>query len=122
MKSILLVEDDPFLVDLYNTKLKEEGFEVEIAVSGREGLRKFKEKKPDLILLDIVLPDLDGWEVLEEIKKLDKLDDLKIIVLSNLTEQGDVKRAQELGATRYLIKSHFTPSEVVGEIKKIIEK
>jgi len=122
MRTILLIEDDPFLVDLYNTKLKEEGFEVEIAVSGREGLRKFKEKKPDLILLDIVLPDLDGWEVLEGIKKLDKLDDLKVIVLSNLTEQGDVKRAQELGATRYLIKSHFTPTEVVQEIKKIIEK
>jgi len=122
MKSILLIEDDPFLVDLYNTKLKEENFEVEIAVSGREGLRKFKEKKPDLILLDIVLPDLDGWEVLEEIKKLNKLNDLKIVVLSNLTERGDVKRAQELGAAKYLIKSHFTPTEVVQEIKKILEK
>jgi DNA-binding response OmpR family regulator len=122
MKSILLIEDDPFLVDLYNTKLKEKGFEVEIAVSGREGLRKFKEKKPDLILLDIVLPDLDGWEVLAEIKKMGKLNDLKIVVLSNLTEIGDVKKAQELGAARYLIKSHFTPTEVVEEIKKIIEK
>jgi DNA-binding response OmpR family regulator len=122
MKSILLVEDDPFLVDLYSTKLKEEGFEVEIAISGREGLRKFKEKKPDLILLDIVLPDLDGWEVLGEIKKLNKLNDLKIVVLSNLTEKEDVKRAQELGAARYLIKSHFTPTEVVQEIKKILEK
>ena len=122
MRSILLIEDDPFLVDLYNTKLKEEGFEVEIAVSGREGLRKFKERKPDLMLLDIVLPDLDGWEVLEEIKKLDKLNDLKIVILSNLTEKEDVKRAQEAGATSYLIKSHFTPTEVVEKIKKILEK
>lgn len=122
MKTILLIEDDPFLVDLYNTKLKEEGFEVEIAVSGREGLRKFKEKKPDLILLDIVLPDLDGWEVFEEIKKMDKLNDLKIVILSNLAEKRDVERAQELGATSYLIKSHFTPTEVVEKINKILEK
>ena len=120
MKSILLVEDDPFLVDLYNTKLKEAGFEVQIAVSGREGLEKLREKKPDLLLLDIVLPDLDGWEVLGEIRKEAKLADLKICALSNLGEKRDIERAQELGVTRYLIKAHFKPSEVVEEIKKIL--
>lgn len=121
MKTILLVEDDLFLVDLYSTKLREVGFEVEIAVSGREGLKKLKEKKPDLLLLDIVLPDLDGWEVLEEIKKDEKLFGLKIFVLSNLGEKKDIERAQQLGVTKYLIKAHFKPSEVVEEIKKVLK-
>jgi len=120
MKTILLVEDDPFLVDLYNTKLKEVGYEVVIAVSGREGLVKLKEKKPDILLLDIVLPDLDGWDVLEKIRK-ENITDLKIIVLSNLAEKRDIERARELGVARYLIKAHFTPTEVVEEIKKVLQ-
>jgi CheY-like chemotaxis protein len=120
MKTILLVEDDPFLVDLYNTKLKEVGYEVVIAVSGRECLAKLKEKKPDLLLLDIVLPDLDGWNVLREIKK-ENLADLKVIILSNLSEKIDIEQARELGVTKYLIKAHFTPTEVVEEIKKVLQ-
>lgn len=121
MKTILLVEDDPFLVDLYNTKLKEAGFEVEIALNGKEGLKKLKEKKPDLLLLDIVLPDVDGWEVLEHLRKDANFSDLKIFVLSNLMEKRDVERVKELGVSRYLIKAHFKPSEVVEEIKKSLK-
>ena len=121
MKSILLIEDDPFLIDLYTTKFKEVGFEVKIATNGQEGLKKMKMKKPDLLLLDIVLPAINGWEILGEIKKDEGLKDLKVVILSNLTSKEEVEKGLKLGATKYLIKSHYTPSEVVEEIKKILE-
>lgn len=125
MKNILLIEDDPFLVDIYTTKLKETGFSVEVVLDGEEGLRKLTEKKFDLLLLDIVLPLIDGWEILEKVKtqssKLKNLENLKIVVLSNLCQKEEVEKAFKLGVTKYLIKAHYTPSEVVEEIKKIIE-
>ena len=125
MKKILLVEDDPFLIDIYTTKLKEGGFSVEVAAGGEEGLRKLKEKSFDLLVLDIVLPRIDGWKVLEEIKnqglKNKNLKDLKIIVLSNLGQKEEVEKGLKLGATKYLIKAHYTPSEVVEEIRKILK-
>lgn len=120
MKTILLIEDDPFLVDLYTTKFKEVGFEVEVATNGQEGLKKIKARKPDLLLLDIVLPGTNGWEILEEIKRNEALKDLKIVILSNLTQKEEVEKGMELGAAKYLIKTHYTPSEVVEEIKKIL--
>jgi len=118
MKSILLVEDDPFMIDIYTTKLKEEGFSIEVAKDGEEGLRKIKEKMPDLVVLDIVLPQIDGWEILEKIKNLENL---KVVILSNLGQKEEVEKGMKLGATKYLIKAHYTPSEVVEEIKKILK-
>jgi len=126
MKRILLVEDDPFLIDIYTTKLKDSGFSVEVAKEGEEALRKLNEEKFDLLILDIVLPQIDGWEVLEKIKneklkmKNESLENLKIIVLSNLGQKEEVEKGLKLGATKYLIKAHYTPSEVVEEIKEII--
>ena len=125
MKQILLIEDDPFLIDIYTTKLKEGGFSVEVATGGEEGLRKLRERSFDLLVLDIVLPRIDGWKVLEEIKNQGLKDkdpkDLKIIVLSNLGQKEEVEKGLKLGATKYLIKAHYTPSEVVEEIRKIIK-
>lgn len=128
MKTILLVEDDPFLIDIYNTKLKESGFKVELAKDGQEALKKIRERNsdekilwPDLLILDIVLPHLDGWQVLREIKKDDKLKDLKVIIFTNLCQKGEVEEGLALGATKYLIKAHYTPSEIVEEIKKILK-
>lgn len=125
MKKILLVEDDPFLIDIYTTKLKEGGFSVEVATGGEEGLIKLRERSFDLLVLDIVLPRIDGWKVLEEIKnqglKDKNLKDLKIIVLSNLGQKEEVEKGLKLGATKYLIKAHYTPSEVVEEIRKIMK-
>ena len=121
MKTILLVEDDPFLVDLYTTRLKVAGFETEVAITGKEGLEKLKEKRPDLLVLDIVVPTIDGWEVLQELRKNEGFNDLKIIVLSNLDQKSDIERAYDLGVKRYLIKAHYTPTEVIKEIKKILE-
>ncbi len=121
MKTILLIEDDPFLVEIYSTKLKEAGFSVIVAGEGEEGLKKMKEKTPDLLLLDIVLPSLNGWEILRDIKRNDKLSNLKVVILSNLGEKEEVEKGLRLGAVRYLVKAHYTPSEVVEEIRKILK-
>lgn len=121
MRKVLLIEDDPFLVDIYTTKLKEAGFLSEIAIDGEQGLKKTKEFKPDLVLLDIVLPSIDGWEYLRKVKKDEKLNTLKIVVLSNLGQKEEVEKGIGLGVSRYLIKAHYTPSEVIREIKEILK-
>ena len=121
MKKILLIEDDPFLVEIYSTKLKEAGFSVVVAGDGDGGLKKMKEGVPDLLLLDIVLPGLNGWEILRDIEEDKNLSNLKIVILSNLGEKEEVEKGLKLGAVRYLVKAHYTPSEVVEEIKKILK-
>lgn len=122
MKSILLVEDDPFLIDIYSTKLKEAGFSVKIAIDGKEALKKVKKDIPDLLILDIVLPNFNGWEILRKIERDDQLKALKVIILSNLGEKEEIEKGLKLGAARYLVKAHYTPSEVVEEVKKILNK
>ena len=121
MKSILLIEDDPFLIDIYTTKLKESGFSVEVATNGEEGIIKAKEVKPKLIVLDIVLPQIDGWEILKKIKQDENLKKIPVIILSNLGQKSEVEKGIKLGAVKYLIKAHFTPSEVIEEIKKVLK-
>jgi len=121
VKQILLIEDDPFLIDIYTTKLNKAGFSIEVATGGKEGLSKIKEKKPNLLLLDIVLPQIDGWEILKEIKADEKLKDLKVVILSNLGQKEEVEKGIVIGATKYLIKAHYTPTQVVKEIKKILK-
>ena len=120
MKSVLIIEDDSFLINIYSVKMKEAGFSVDSAVNGEEALKKIQEKKQDIILLDIVLPGIDGWEVLEKIKKQNGLEDCKIIVLTNLGQKKEVEKGLSLGAVKYLIKAHYTPSEIVKEIEKIL--
>ncbi len=87
MKKILLVEDDPFLIDIYTTKLKEVGFSVEVATDGEEGVKKAKELSLDLIVLDIVLPQIDGWEILKKIKAHAPLKNTPVVILSNLGQK-----------------------------------
>jgi len=120
MKTILLVEDDPFLIDIYSTKLKDAGFAVETAQDGEEALRKTKDLMPDLLLLDIVLPTVNGWEVLREIKKDPRFNYLKIMVLSNLGEKEEIEKGLKNGATKYLVKAHYTPTEVIKQIKELL--
>jgi DNA-binding response OmpR family regulator len=125
MKKILLVEDDPFLIDIYQKKLRDSGFKVEVAKDGERALEILKEKNFDLMLLDIVLPKIDGWKILEELGEMKKekkdLEKMKIIIWSNLGEKEDIKKGLSLGATSYLIKANFTPSEVVREIEKLLK-
>lgn len=120
MKSILLVEDDPFLVEIYITKLKEEGFAVESVADGEECINKLEEKIPDLMLLDVVLPSVDGWEILRKVKKDERFKNMKVFVLSNLGQKEEIAKGMSLGADKFLIKSHYTPSEVIEEVKKAL--
>ncbi|MFA6255496.1 MAG: response regulator [Patescibacteria group bacterium] len=119
-KLILLVEDDEFLAELYATKLNLEGYEVALATDGEKGLKMVKEKMPDLILLDIILPKMDGFEILKNIKADKALRNLPVILLTNLSQKDEIKKGLDLGANDYLIKAHFMPSEVVKKIKKTI--
>ena len=117
---ILLIEDDAFLLSMYATKFELEGLEVLSAEDGEKGLKSAAKDKPDIILLDILLPKMDGFEVLKEIKKQEATKAIPVILLTNLSQRSDVERALELGAVDYLIKAHFMPTEVVDKIKKIL--
>jgi len=122
MKTVFVVEDDPFILDIYTTKLRESGFSVESSSNGQDCIKKVQEVKPDLVLLDIVLPGLDGWEIIREIKKQGEFKDLPIVILSNLSQKQEVEKGLDLGAVKYLIKSNYTPGEVVDEIKDILRR
>ena len=117
---ILLVEDYEFLACMYRSKLEIENYEVFIAGNGEAGLRLAEEKEPNLILLDIVLPKINGFEVLKELKANKNLKKIPVILLTNLGQKEDVEKGLKLGAEEYLIKAHFLPSEVIEKIKKIL--
>lgn len=119
---ILLVEDNKFLSQLYVGKLYANNFDVELAENGREALEKAKDDLPDLILLEIVIPELDGFEVIENLKKDAQTKQIPVVILTNLTQKEAVEKGFQLGAADYLIKAHFTPTEVVAKVKKIIAK
>ena len=122
MPKILIVEDDPFLSEMYSTKLIQEKFEVDFAVDGKEAIMKARGGRPDLILLDIVLPKMDGFEVLQEIKKDPQLRNIQIIALTNLGQKEEVEKGLKLGADDYIVKAHFTPTEVINKIKQVIKR
>jgi DNA-binding response OmpR family regulator len=121
MKKILIVEDDNFISEMYANKFSESGFEVKIAKDGQEALDRAKEIIPDLILLDIVLPKKDGFEVLNDLKKEDILKNTKIIFLTNLSEGENINKGLQSEADAYLIKAHSTPSQIVAKVKEIIK-
>lgn len=122
LPKILIVEDDQFLRDLMLAKLEEEEFEVDIAVDGEEALEKVAKAKPDLILLDLLLPKMDGFEVLEKIKNDKGTKDIPVIILSNSGTQKAKQRGMQLGASEYMVKAHFTPTEILNEIKDVLQK
>ncbi|MBU0671291.1 MAG: response regulator [Patescibacteria group bacterium] len=117
-----LVEDDKFLSKMYQSKLGMEGFEVFAAYDGQEGLDMVRAKKPDIVLLDLVLPKLEGWDVLKALKDDLNTKDIPVIILSNLGQEEDVRKGQAMGAADYLIKAHFIPKEVIEKIRTILEK
>lgn len=118
---ILIVEDDLFLAEIYQKKFEMEGFKVSMANDGEKAVNDIKKKMPDLVLLDILLPKLDGFSVLEAIKSDSVSKDIPIILLTNLGQQDDVQRGLEKGAADYLIKTHFKPSEVVDKVRKLLK-
>lgn len=121
MRKILLVEDDKFLRELISKKLTSEGFEVKEAVDGEDGLRILKEGKPDLILLDLILPGIDGFEVLSKVKEDAVSSLVPVIILSNLGQREDVEKGLKLGAVDYLVKAHFTPNEIIEKVKEALK-
>ncbi len=120
-KTILIIEDDKFLRELIVQKLIREDYEVSEAVDGEDGIKKIKEEKPDLVLLDLILPGIDGFEVLSRMKEEPDLSSISVIILSNLGQKEDVERGLKLGAVDYLIKAHFTPGEIIEKIKKVLK-
>jgi DNA-binding response OmpR family regulator len=119
-QKILIIEDDKFLRELMARKLKEEGFAIDEAVDGEEGLRKSKEGKPNLILLDLILPGIDGFEVLTKIKQDPETKSIPVIILSNLGQKEDIEKGIKLGAVDYLVKAHFTPGEIIEKIRNAL--
>lgn len=119
-KKVLIVEDDIFLSNIYSKKFSSEGYEVISAGDGKKGLNLAKQKKPDIVLLDLMLPSMDGFQVLEEIRKDEEIKDTPVILLTNINDQDGIKKGYDLGAKDYIIKTFFTPSEVVEKVRKFL--
>lgn len=119
--NILIVEDDKFLRELISQKLAKENFNVSEAVDGEDGIKKIKEEKPNLILLDLILPGIDGFEVLSRMRDDPTVSSTPVIILSNLGQKEDVEKGLKLGAVDYLIKAHFTPGEIIEKIRNILK-
>ncbi|MCD6402658.1 response regulator [bacterium] len=120
MKKILFIEDESALQKTFGEILSQEGFKMISALDGETGLNLAKKEKPDLILLDLILPKLHGFEVLKRLKGDSETKEIPIIVLTNLEEIADVEKAIELGATTYLVKANYSLEEVVQKIKKAL--
>lgn len=119
-QTVLIVDDDDFLLDMYSTKFREEGYQVEVAHKGTVALDLLKGGlQPDVMLLDIVMPEMDGFEVLHEIKKENLAKNWPIIILSNLGQKEDIERGTNLGASDYIVKAYLTPKEVVERVRKL---
>ena len=122
-KRILIVDDDEFLLDMYSTKFREAGFEVDFATEGMAAKEKMKKHDFEVILLDIVMPGLDGFTLLKDVRQ--EKGDIKhtlIIYLTNLGQREDIEKGLALGVDDYIIKAHFTPSEVVKKVEELLEK
>ncbi len=119
---VLIIEDDKFLRELINRKLQSENFETVLAIDGETGLDLIIKENPDIVLLDLILPGINGFEVLTKVKKNEKTKNIPVIILSNLGQKDDIEKGMGIGATDYLVKAHFTPSEIVEKINQILEK
>ncbi len=120
-QKILIVEDDKFLRELITRKLTSEKYEIVEAIDGEEGLKKIQKEKPDLVLLDLILPGIDGFEVLSKVKEDPALSSIPVIILSNLGQREEVEKGLKLGAVDYLVKAHFTPNEIVEKMKEVLK-
>ena len=120
MAKILIVEDDPLIMTLYEKIFVLEGFEVILAANGEEGLEKAKSVMPTLIVLDVMMPKMNGFDLLMRLKKDPQIQNIPVVMLTNLAGTQDAQKALSEGAVKYLIKSEFTPKQVVNLVKEII--
>ncbi len=120
--NIIIVEDDEFLQKILTTKFVKEGFNVRAASDGEAALQKLGEDKPDLMLLDLILPKMTGFDVLTEIRMNPRTKDTPVIILSNLGQEEDIRRAKELGALDFLVKADTSVNDVVRKVKELYAK
>ena len=114
--TVLIIEDEQFLCSLMLKKLESSGFTARGVFGGEEGLKAVEELKPEAILLDLLLPGIDGFEVIRRLKKDERFKKVPILVISNLGEPSDISKARELGALDYLIKTNYSPDEIVSKV------
>lgn len=120
MAKILIIEDEKILAEMYQDKFSEAGFKVSLAFASEEGINLAKKEKPDLILLDILLPRENGIQFLLRLRKIPEISQIPVVALSNYDEPKTKKEAEKLGAKDYLIKTEFTPTQLIEKIKKYL--
>jgi len=120
-KNILIVEDDDFFRELISKRLSSEGYDISEAIDGEQGIEKINEGGIDLIILDILLPGIDGFEVLSKIKENPAVSSTPVVILSNLGQKEEVEKGMNLGATDYLIKAQVTSDEIVNKVKSVLK-
>lgn len=118
--TILIIEDDDFLRSLAVAKLEKEGFTVRMAANGQEGLDQLRQGTPDLLILDLMLPMVSGFDILKTVRSEPTTSQLKVIVFSNMGDEADIKTCLDLGITDYLVKANFTLDELVEKIKTVL--
>ncbi len=120
MQKVLIIEDEQLLYEMYKFVLVRNNFEVVIATNGEDGIEKAKTLRPDIILLDIMMPKMNGIQTLEKIKKINELKDIPIIMLSNISDKIEEQRCLSLGAVAYVIKSQYMPQEILKIVQKYL--
>ncbi len=119
---IIIVEDENFMASMMTSVLEKAGFSVEVATDGEEGLQKIEKTLPDLILLDLVLPGINGFELLEKLKKEKRTEKIPVIIVSNLGTPEDIQKGLKTGANAFLIKTHILPKDLVDKVKKVLQQ
>ena len=117
---VLLVEDDPMIVDMYKMRLEEEGYEVIVTDKGSEAIEIAQKQEPAIILLDVILPEVDGFSVLGTLQEESKTKKIPVIMLTNLGQEADREKGIKLGAREYFVKAEHTPTDIINAVKKLI--
>lgn len=120
-KKILIIEDEKFLLEMYQSRFEKEGYRVSTAIDGQHGLELAQKEKPDLIILDIVMPGMDGYEVIKNLKKNSQTRKIIILVFSNLGQQEEINQGLKLGADDYIVKTDLTPSELINKVERMLK-
>ena|SRR3989344_1238299 len=116
----LLVEDDQLILEMYKARMANEGWEVFTTDRGSEALQLAKEQKPDIILLDVILPETDGFSILKELKAENLTKNIPVLMLTNLGQESDQHRGKDLGVAGYFIKSQHTPADIITKIENLV--
>lgn len=120
--TVALIEDDPLIAEMYTTKFTKEGFAIQHAADGAAGLELVKKLQPDIILLDIIMPKMDGFQVLQQLRATADFKHTPVVMLTNLGQEEDVQKGREFGATDYFIKTNFTPAAIVDKVRALLKK